>query len=121
MSRIYNILNTLINKVQFKVMSQTIGGENTVEGCLNTLNGKTPTIHVFRHTGTSTNGYTTIPYPTGFDVNSHYVVTAQYVQSAIAIALSTQRTQNNLIVYTRKITDGSGYNGEVTFEVLCLK
>ena len=41
MSRIYNILNTLINKVQFKVMSQTIGGENTVEGCLNALNSKT--------------------------------------------------------------------------------
>ena len=40
MSRIYNILNTLINKVQFKVMSQTIGGENTVEGCLNALNSK---------------------------------------------------------------------------------
>lgn len=121
MSRIYNILNTLINKVQFKVMSQTIGGENTVEGCLNTLNGKTPTIHVFRHTGTSTNGYILIPYPTGYDVNSHYVVTAQYEPSVVVIAFSTQRSANNLVVYTRKITDGSVYNGEITCEVLCLK
>lgn len=76
---------------------------------------------MFRYNGTSTNGYVNIPYPTGYDNNGHYVVNAQYISGVVAIAFSTQSNPNNLTVYTRKITDGSAYNGDVTFEVLCLK
>lgn len=76
---------------------------------------------MFRYDGTATNGYVDIPYPTGYDNNSHYVVTAEYISSIVAIAFSIQRAQGRLTVYTRKITDGSAYNGNVTFEVLCLK
>lgn len=74
MSRIYNILNTLINKVQFKVMSQTIGGENTVEGCLNALNGNISTSNVT----TITNGEVAVSGSSSWNA----VVTASYTPSA---------------------------------------
>lgn len=79
MSRIYNILNTLINKVQFKVMSQTIGGENTVEGCLNVLNNRTNTSLTLSSTA---NNYFTLSTEHGYKSNEIFCYYARLTTKA---------------------------------------